>query len=109
MFAHVRAHTGKLKVLNSLGGCWPHWAAVEVWQLQDPLPPCIPCSDLQPVRGGLPVSLPFSSTDESGRSLRELECDREWGEGSIATGRKVVVGERYVKTKVRVEREKRVV
>lgn len=32
------------------------------------LPPSHPWSDLQPVQGGLPVSLPFSSTDESGRS-----------------------------------------
>lgn len=33
-----------------------------------PPPPGLPCADLLPVRGGLPVSLPFSSTDESGRS-----------------------------------------
>lgn len=52
-----------------------HWGAVGLTGLQwkcdhcrIPSLPLLPRSDLQPVQGGLPVSLPFSSTDESGRS-----------------------------------------
>lgn len=52
------AHSSKLKVLNSLGGSWSHWAAVEVWPLQDPLPHSSPPQIYNQYGAGSQLALP---------------------------------------------------